>query len=72
MSLLTSAATAAVVGAMVLVAGCARIKSTVTERTGADGVTERVTRVKAGTLLDSKSELTKLSSGPRGRANGNR
>lgn len=34
-----------------------------TERTGKDGVTERVTRVSAGTLLDSKSELTKLNTG---------
>ena len=43
--------------------GCSRFKSTVTERTAKDGVTERVTRVSAGTLLDSKSELTKLNSG---------
>ena len=48
---------------LALAAGCARFKSTVTERTAKDGVTERVTRVSAGTLLDSKSELTKLNSG---------
>ena len=30
---------------------------------GGAGVTERVTRVSAGTLLDSMSELSKLSSG---------
>ncbi len=33
-----------------------------TERTLPDGVTERVTVVKAATLFDSKSELAKLSS----------
>ena len=55
----------AVIGAGVLAcAGCARFKSTVTERVGPDGkTTERITVVKAGTLFDSKSELTKLSSG---------
>lgn len=52
-----------VVTLLALASGCARFKSTVTERTGTDGVTERVTRVSAGTLLDSKSELTKLNSG---------
>ena len=46
-----------------LASGCARFKSTVTERTAPDGSSERVTRVSAGTLLDSKSELSKLSSG---------
>jgi hypothetical protein len=40
-----------------------RFTSTVTERTGAEGVTERVTKVKTGTLPDSKSELPKLPSG---------
>jgi hypothetical protein len=46
-----------------LATGCARFKSTVTERTAPDGTVERVTVVKAGTLFDSKSELAKLSSG---------
>jgi hypothetical protein len=56
---------AALAGAsLLLCAGCARFNSTVTERVGPDGKTvERVTVVKAGTLLDSKSELTKLNSG---------
>ena len=48
---------------LALASGCARFKSTVTERTAPDGTVERVTVVKAGTLFDSKSELTKLSSG---------
>ncbi len=48
---------------LVLATGCARFNSTVTERTLADGSVERVTRVTAGTLFDSKSELSKLSSG---------
>ena len=53
-----------VVSALGLVApGCARFHSTVTETTGSNGVTQRVTSVSAGTLLDSKSELAKLSSG---------
>ncbi len=53
-----------VAGASILLsAGCARFKSTVTERTLTDGTMERTTVVKAGTLFDSKSELTKLSSG---------
>jgi len=52
-----------VVTVLALASGCARFKSTVTERIGKDGVTERVTQVSAGTLLDSKSELSKLSSG---------
>jgi hypothetical protein len=46
-----------------LASGCARFKSTVTERTMPDGTIERVTVVKAGTLFDSKSELGKLASG---------
>ena len=46
-----------------LATGCARFKSTITERTAPDGTVERVTVVKAGTLFDSKSELAKLSSG---------
>jgi hypothetical protein len=46
-----------------LASGCARFKSTVTERTLRDGTVERTTVVKAGTLFDSKSELAKLSSG---------
>jgi hypothetical protein len=46
-----------------LASGCARFKSTVTERTLKDGTVERTTVVKAGTLFDSKSELAKLSSG---------
>ena len=61
MSLLTSAATAVLASACLI--GCARFRSTVTERTGKDGVTERETRVSAGTFFDSKSELTKLNSG---------
>ena len=52
-----------VISLAALAVGCARFNSTVTERTGKDGITERVTRVSAGTLLDSKSELSKLSSG---------
>ena len=52
-----------VITLVALASGCARFKSTVTERTAKDGVTERVTKVSAGTLLDSKSELSKLSSG---------
>ena len=51
------------IGFLVLTTGCARFTSTVTERTLPDGVTERVTVVKAATLFDSKSELAKLSSG---------
>lgn len=43
--------------------GCSRFRSTVTERIQADGAVERITIVHAGTLLDSKSELAKLSSG---------
>ena len=62
-SLLTSAATAVLVASVALPCGCSRFKSTVTERTAKDGVTERVTRVSAGTFSDSKSELSKLSSG---------
>ena len=46
-----------------LAVGCARFNSTVTERNAPDGSSERVTKVSAGTLLDSKSELTKLNSG---------
>jgi hypothetical protein len=46
-----------------MASGCSRFNSTVTERMTPDGVTERVTVVKAGTLFDSKSELAKLSSG---------
>jgi len=53
-----------ILAALVAATGCARFKSEVTERVGADGKTiERVTVVKAGTLFDSKSELAKLSSG---------
>ena len=52
-----------VVSIVALASGCARFKSTVTERNAPDGSNERVTRVSAGTLLDSKSELTKLNSG---------
>ena len=53
-----------VITLVALASGCSRFKSTVTERTAKDGVTEeRVTKVSAGTLLDSKSELSKLSSG---------
>ena len=48
---------------LLLTGGCARFSSTVTETTTPEGVTERVTRVKAGTLFDSKSELAKLSTG---------
>lgn len=48
---------------LLLVTGCARFTSTVTERTMCDGVIERVTVVKAATLFDSKSELAKLTSG---------
>lgn len=52
------------VAALVLaVSGCARFSSTVTERTLLDGTVERVTDVNASTLMDSKSELTKLSTG---------
>lgn len=51
------------IGFLLLTTGCARFTSTVTERTLPDGVTERVTVVKAATLFDSKSELAKLSSG---------
>lgn len=51
------------IGFLILTSGCARFTSTVTERTLPDGVTERVTVVKAATLFDSKSELAKLSSG---------
>ena len=50
-------------GFLTLATGCARFTSTVTERTLPDGVTERITFVKAATLFDSKSELAKLSSG---------
>ena len=46
-----------------LVAGCSRFSSTVTERKLQDGSTERVTRVNAGTFFDSKSELSKLTTG---------
>jgi hypothetical protein len=53
----------ALVTLIALASGCARFKSTVTERTMPDGTVERVTVVKAGTLFDSKSELAKLSSG---------
>ena len=52
-----------VVTTLALASGCARFSSTVTETTAPNGVTERVTKVKAGTLLDSKSELSKLNSG---------
>ena len=48
---------------LALASGCARFKSTITERTSPDGTVERVTVVKAGTLFDSKSELAKMSSG---------
>ena len=48
---------------LALASGCARFKSTITERTAPDGTVERVTVVKAGTLFDSKSELAKMSSG---------
>ena len=41
------------IGFLVLTTGCARFTSTVTERTLPDGVTERVTVVKAATLFDS-------------------
>ena len=46
-----------------LVAGCSHFSSTVTERKLQDGSTERVTRVNAGTFFDSKSELSKLTTG---------
>ena len=52
-----------VVSLAALAVGCARFNSTVTERNTPDGSTERVTKVNAGTLFDSKSELTKLNSG---------
>ena len=52
-----------IAGLLVLATGCARFNSTVTERTLADGSVERVTRVTASTLFDSKSELAKMSSG---------
>ena len=48
---------------LVLSSGCARFTSTVTERELSDGTVERVTVVKVSTLMDSKSELAKLSSG---------
>jgi len=48
--------------------GCARFHSEITERELPDGSTERVTQVTASTLLDSKSELAKLSSGQTGKA----
>lgn len=44
-------------------AGCARFKSTVTEMEYPDGSKERVTVVRASTFFESKSELSKLSSG---------
>jgi hypothetical protein len=43
--------------------GCARFKSTITERTLPDGSVERVTVVKAGTFFDGQSALATLSSG---------
>ena len=46
-----------------LVTGCSRFSSTVTERKLHDGSVERVTRVNAGTFFDSKSELSKLTTG---------
>ena len=52
-----------VITLVALASGCSRFKSTVTERTAKDGVTERETRVSAGTFFDSKSELSKVSSG---------
>lgn len=51
------------IGLCLLVTGCARFTSTITERTLPDGVIERVTVVRAATMFDSKSELAKLSSG---------
>ena len=48
-------------------AGCARFNSSITERELPDGSLERVTQVTAATLLDSKSELAKLSSGQAGK-----
>jgi len=39
------------------------MNSTVTELNAPDGSSERVTKVSGGTLLDYKSELTKLNSG---------
>ena len=51
-------------GSHLILTGCARFTSTVTERLGPDGRTvERITVVKAGTFFDSKSDLAKLSSG---------
>lgn len=52
-----------IVSVAVGLAGCARFSSTVTEIEKPDGSIERTTTVKAGTLLDSKSELARLNSG---------
>ena len=49
--------------ALCLTAGCARFKSTVTEMEYPDGSKERVTVVRASTFFESRSELSKLSSG---------
>ena len=47
-----------------VVAGCARFHSTVTEVTDpSKGLTTKTTEVSAGTLFDANSELAKLSSG---------
>ena len=46
-----------------LIAGCSRFSSTVTERKLQDGTVERKTHVHAGTLFDSRSELSKLTTG---------
>ena len=43
--------------------GCARFKSTVTETEYPDGSKERVTIVRASTFFESRSELSRLSSG---------
>ncbi len=48
---------------VVVLAGCARFKSTVTEIEYPDGSKERVTVVRASTFFESQSELAKLSSG---------
>lgn len=47
----------------VLLSGCAKFKSTVSEERLADGSIRKVTLVKAGTLFDSKSDLAKFAAG---------
>jgi len=52
-----------IIALAILVAGCARFNSTITERTLLDGTIEKETVVRAYTLFDSKSELTQLKAG---------